>query len=212
VVQKAKAAGIPVVALNSGFTQWQKLGALMYFGQDEELAGQAGGQRLSQEGAKHVICIAPEQGNVSIDARCRGAKNDFSGKLETLYVNGSDLPSVETTVAAKLKQDPSIDYLLAQGAPVTLTSVKSVAGANSPAKIVAFDLNPQVVEPIKGGQVQWTIDQQPYVQGFLAIDSLWLYLANGNTVGGGKEVLTGPAFVSKDNIDQVAKYAEGGIR
>jgi simple sugar transport system substrate-binding protein len=89
-------------------------------------------------------------------------------------VNGSDLPSVETTVAAKLKQDPSIDYLLAQGAPVTLTSVKSVAGANSPAKIVAFDLNPQVVEAIKSGQVQWTIDRQPYVQGFLAIDSLWL--------------------------------------
>ena len=82
----------------------------------------------SQEGAKHVICIAPEQGNVSIDARCRGAKNDFPGKLETLYVNGSDLPSVDTTVAAKLKQDPSIDYLLAQGAPVTLTIVKSVAG------------------------------------------------------------------------------------
>jgi simple sugar transport system substrate-binding protein len=127
-------------------------------------------------------------------------------------VNGSDLPSVETTVAAKLKQDPSIDYLLAQGAPVTLTSVKSVAGANSPAKIVAFDLNPQVVEAIKSGQVQWTIDQQPYVKGFLAIDSLWLYLTNGNTVGGGKEVLTGPAFVSKDNIDQVAKYAEGGTR
>jgi ABC-type sugar transport system substrate-binding protein len=75
-----------------------------------------------------------------------------------------------------------------------------------------FDLNPQVVEAIKSGQVQWTIDQQPYVQGFLAIDSLWLYLTNGNTVGGGKEVLTGSAFVSKDNIDQVAKYAEGGTR
>jgi simple sugar transport system substrate-binding protein len=53
---------------------------------------------------------------------------------------------------------------------------------------------------------------QPYVQGFLAIDSLWLYLTNGHTVGGGKEVLTGPAFVSKDIIDQVAKYAEGGTR
>jgi simple sugar transport system substrate-binding protein len=60
-----------------------RCGALMYFGQDEEVAGQAGGQRLSQEGATHVICIAPEQGNVSIDARCRGAKNDFPGKLET---------------------------------------------------------------------------------------------------------------------------------
>jgi simple sugar transport system substrate-binding protein len=212
-MSKARAAGIPVVALNSGFDRWQQLGAIMYMGQDEGLAGEAAGRRLAQEGAKHVICIAPEQGNVSIEARCDGAKKAMtSGTVETLYVNGTDLPSVQATIGAKLQQDPSIDYVLAQGAPSALASVKSVQDAHSKAKIVAFDLSPDLVKAIQSGQIQWTIDQQPYVQGYEAIDSLWLYLNNGNILGGGGAVLTGPTFVDKDNIGQVAKFASAGTR
>ena len=44
-VQKARDAGIPVVALNSGLEDWEDVGAMMYFGQDERLAGVAAGER-----------------------------------------------------------------------------------------------------------------------------------------------------------------------
>ena len=60
--------------------------------------------------------------------------------------------------------------------------------------------------------MQWAIDQQPYLQGYLAIDSLWLYLNNKNVIGGGKPTLTGPAFIDKSNIDSVAALAEAGTR
>lgn len=212
-MQKAKAAGIPVIAFNSGFQDWQKLGALAYYGQDEELAGEAAGKRMTQEGAKHAICVAPEQGNVSIEARCNGAKKGMtSGTVETLYVNGTDLPSVQATVNAKLRQDPSIDYVLAQGAQNALVSLKSVGDAGSSAKVVGFDLNADLVNAIKSGQVLWTIDQQPYAQGYGAIDGIWLYLTNRNLFGGGGAVLTGPTFVDKTNIDQIATYASAGTR
>ena len=70
----AVAAGIPVVAFNSGIDQWKELGALEYFGQDEKLAGESAGKRLAAEGAKNVICVIQEQGSVALEARCAGIK------------------------------------------------------------------------------------------------------------------------------------------
>ena len=58
----------------------------------------------------------------------------------------------------------------------------------------------------------WAIDQQPYLQGYLAVDSLWLYKNNGNILGGGQPTLTGPYMVDKSNIEFVGKFAEGGTR
>jgi len=56
------------------------------------------------------------------------------------------------------------------------------------------------------------VDQQPYLQGYEAVDSLWLYLTDGNVIGGGQTVLTGPSFVDASNADAVAKYAARGTR
>jgi simple sugar transport system substrate-binding protein len=55
--------------------------------------------------------------------------------------------------------------------------------------------------------VQWAVGRQPYPRGYEAIDSLWLYLTNGNTLGGGQTVLTGPSFVDSGNVNQVAMSA-----
>ena len=44
------------------------------------------------------------------------------------------------------------------------------------------------------------------------MDSLWLYINNGNTIGGGKPTLTGPAFIDQSNIDSIAALAEAGTR
>src|SRR6266571_2901966 len=74
VVAKAKSAGIPVVGFNSGVSDWKKLGMLEYFGQDENIAGQAFGQRLNKLGAKHALCVVQEQGQVALEARCAGLK------------------------------------------------------------------------------------------------------------------------------------------
>jgi simple sugar transport system substrate-binding protein len=58
----------------------------------------------------------------------------------------------------------------------------------------------------------WAIDQQPYLQGYMAIDSLWLYKYNGNILGGGQPTLTGPYMVDKNNIEFVGKFADAGTR
>jgi simple sugar transport system substrate-binding protein len=211
-VKAAEAAGIPVVAFNSGFDNFKAMGVQEYFGQDEKLAGVAAGEKLNADGAKNIICVIQEQGQVALESRCAGVKQGFKGQSEILNVNSKDMPSVESTITAKLQQDPSVDHVVALGAPIALTAVQSVGNANSSAKIVTFDTNAALVDAIKNGKVQWAVDQQPFLQGYLAIDSLWLFKNNKNLIGGGQPTLTGPSFIDQGNIDAVAELAKAGTR
>jgi simple sugar transport system substrate-binding protein len=203
---------IPVVAFNSGFDNWKALGVQEYFGQDEKLAGIAAGERLTKDGAKKIVCIIQEQGQVALESRCAGVKEGFKGQSEILNVNSKDMPSVESTITAKLQQDPSVDHLVALGAPIALAAVQSKANANSKAEVVTFDTNAALVDAIQGGDVKWAVDQQPFLQGYLAIDSLWLFINNKNLIGGGQATLTGPSFIDESNIDSVAELAKAGTR
>jgi simple sugar transport system substrate-binding protein len=211
-VKAALAKGIPVVAFNSGFDNWKTMGVQEYFGQDEKLAGIAAGERLQTDGAKKIVCVIQEQGQVALESRCAGVRQGFKGQSEILNVNSKDMPSVDSTITAKLQQDKSIDHVVALGAPIALAAVQSKNNAGSSAKIVTFDTNAALVDAIKAGDVTWAVDQQPFLQGYLAIDSLWLYLNNKNLIGGGQATLTGPSFIDETNIDSVSELAKAGTR
>jgi simple sugar transport system substrate-binding protein len=211
-VKKAVDAGIPVVAFNAGIGEYQKYGVLSYFGSDESLAGEAGGKRASDLGYKNLLCVIQFQGQVQLEARCNGVKKTFTGKWSKIYVNGADRPSEQSTIAAKLKQDPSIDFVVTLGAPDALAAMNAVKDTGSKAKVGTFDFNPQIPPKIESGELQFAIDQQPFLQGYLSVDSLWLYKTNGNILGGGQPTLTGPFLVDKDNIDVVGKFAAAGTR
>ncbi|MFI2424559.1 sugar ABC transporter substrate-binding protein [Streptomyces sp. NPDC018955] len=213
VIAEADAAGIPVVGLNSGLSDWKDLGLLEFFGQDESVAGEAFGKKLNEVGAKNTVCVVHEQGNVGLTQRCDGVKKTFEGETQILNVNGTDMPSVKSTITAKLKQDSAIDYVVTLGAPFAPTAVQSVGDAGSKAKVATFDLNKELTKAIEAGDIEFAVDQQPYLQGYLAVDGLWLYENNGNYSGGGEQpVLTGPAFVDKSNVDAVSGYAAKGTR
>jgi len=212
-VRKAQRLGIPVIAFNAGFDAWKRLDIPMYIGQDEALAGRTAGQRLRRDGAKHVLCVIQSQGQVQLEARCQGVQQGLTGgRTEKIYVNGADMPSVRSTITAKLQEDRTIDYVVALGAPIAWTAVEAVKAAASKAKIVTFDTNKQLVQAIENRSVRWAIDQQPYLQGYEAIDALWLNITNGNVIGGGQAVLTGPSFIDASNIETIVKYAAKGTR
>lgn len=211
VLKKATAAGIPVVVLNGGLDAWRAVGALSYFGQDEKIAGQEAGDRAKSQGAKRPLCVIHEQGNVGHEARCAGVKERIPA-TQVLYVNGKSPSAMESSITSKLQQDKSIDTVVTLGGPIALVAVQSKSAAGSNAKIVTFDTSKEVVAAIKKGQIAWAVDQQPYLQGYLAVDQLWLYKTNGNIIGGGQPVLTGPAFVDAENASSVEKYAASGRR
>jgi simple sugar transport system substrate-binding protein len=210
-LQSAAKAGIPTVALNAGLDAYKNYGALMYFGSDEKLAGQAAGKRLADEGAEKILCVVHAPGVISLEDRCAGVKSSF-GNTENLQVNGADLPATTSAVQAKLSQDKSITDIVTLDAGVATAVTKAKQAAGSDATVVTFDLSQEVVKGIQDGDIEFCIDQQPYLQGYEAVDTLWLYLTNGNDLGGGQPVLTGPSFVDKNNIDAIAKYAQNNTR
>jgi simple sugar transport system substrate-binding protein len=211
-VQRAEKAGIPVITVNSGSEQSKEFGALAHIGQDETIAGKAVGEELDRRGRQHALCVLHEQGNVGHEQRCAGAKETFGGRMENLYVTGTNMPEVESAIQAKLQSDKSIDAVVTLGAPFAATAAKAKDQAGSDAEIDTFDLNAQVAASLKAGTLGFAVDQQPYLQGYEAIDLLWLYRYNANALGGGQPVLTGPQVVTKDDADALLDYARRGTR
>ena len=78
--------------------------------------------------------------------------------------------------------------------------------------MATFDLSEDVIKDIQAGTILFAVDQQPYVQGFLGVTGLYLKSINGNDIGGGQPINSGPAFITKDNADAVLKYAKNGTR
>ena len=212
VVAKATAAGIPVITVNSGSAESKEFGALTHIGQDEAIAGEAVGDELDQRGRKKALCILHEQGNVGHEQRCEGAKKSFGGTMQNLYVDGTNMPDVQASIEAKLQSDKSIDAVVTLGAPFADAAVKAKETAGSKAEVDTFDLNAKVATALKDGTLGFAVDQQPYLQGYEAVDLLWLYRYNRNVLGGGLPVLTGPQIITSDDASELAEYTKRGTR
>jgi simple sugar transport system substrate-binding protein len=210
---KAKAAGIPIITLNSGADQFKELGAITHVGQTETIAGKSAGEKFKAAGVKKVLCIIHEQNNIGLQQRCDGVKQGFGGTVTNLQVKGTaDVATTQTEIKSKLQADKSYDMVIALNPDIAEAAKTAIKGASSNAKLATFDLSPDVIKDIKAGTIEFAIDQQQYLQGYLPIVFLKLYKTNANTIGGGLPVLTGPGFVDKSNAATVEKLAGQGTR
>ncbi|SDJ25356.1 simple sugar transport system substrate-binding protein [Frankineae bacterium MT45] len=211
-VERAVAAGIPVITINSGEAESKSYGALYHIGSDETVAGQAVGTQLKAAGVKNVVCVIQEAGNVGLEQRCAGVKSTLGGTVTNLQVDNNNLPGAQQIIQAKLQQETSIDGVVTLGAQVATVAEAAIKGAGSKAKLATFDLNADVAKAVDNGDILFAVDQQPYLQGYLAVTGLTLYKSNLNVIGGGLPVLTGPNLITKANAAAVLKLAAGGTR
>ncbi|SDR70885.1 monosaccharide ABC transporter substrate-binding protein, CUT2 family [Friedmanniella luteola] len=210
-VKKAVDAGIPVDSFNSGTDFYQQAGSIAHFSSDERLAGQQAGAKAKADGATKILCTIQQTGSVALEDRCAGVKDAFPN-TENIQVNGADDAAVTSAIQAKLAQDKDINWIITLGAAQGLDGLKAMDAAKSSAKLGTFDLNKEAAEAVQSGKIQFCIDQQPYLQGYLAVTQLYLYKQNGNLLGGGKASLTGPTFVDKTNVDAILPYINQNTR
>ncbi len=210
-IQKAIAAGVPVITINSGLEKSKAFGALTHVGQSEELAGEGAGEKFKALGAKKMLCVIHEAGNVGLESRCSGAKKTFGGG-QNLQVDISNVADAQNTIKSKLLADPSIDGILTLNGSIAKAAVAARKEANSKALIATFDVSSDVTDAILAGNISFAVDQQPYLQGYLPVVFFALHVRNGNDVGGGQPVYSGPGYVTKDNAAQVKKFAAAGTR
>jgi simple sugar transport system substrate-binding protein len=210
-IQKAIAAGVPVITINSGLEKSKEFGALTHVGQSEELAGEGAGEKFRSLGAKKLLCVIHEAGNVGLESRCSGAKKTF-GDAQNLQVDISNIADAQNTIKSKLLADPGIDGVLTLNPGLAKAAVAARQEAGSTAKIATFDVSSDVIDEVLAGDVAFAVDQQPYLQGYLPVVFFALKARNGNDVGGGQPVYSGPGFVTKENAAQVKQFAAAGTR
>lgn len=211
-VEKAVAAGIPVITINSGLEKSKEFGAQTHVGQSEFIAGQGAGEKLAAAGAKNVICVIHEAGNTGLEDRCKGAADTLGGTVGNIQVDISNIADAQNTIKSKLLADPSIDGVLTLNPGVAVAASQALTEAKSTATLGTFDVSADVTKLIEDGKILFAVDQQPYSQGYLPVVFLTLQKRNGDVVGGGQPVYSGPGFVTKENAAQVAKFAKNGTR
>jgi simple sugar transport system substrate-binding protein len=210
-IENAVRAGIPVITINSGSAKSKEFGAMAHVGQEESIAGEQAGAKLKEAGKTKLLCVIHEAANIGLTQRCDGATKGF-GSVQTLQVDLNNVTDSQARIKGALQADSSIDAVLALNPQVAVFAADAAKSANSKAVTATFDLNADVADRIKNGDVLFAVDQQQYEQGYLPIVMLKLFNDNANTVGGGSPVFTGPGFVDKSNVDKVAEYAKRGTR
>jgi len=216
----ATAAGIPVMLYNAGGADKAKeLGAINYIGNEEYPAGVAGGEYFAGHGAKNVICVNTVPGAGNLEARCKGISDGISkqgGKSRELPLPASSFgnpTAVAEAIKATLLKDATIDGVATISAADADSAANGIqqAGVAAKVKLGSFDMNETTLDRIKAGAQLFAIDQQPWLQGFLAVS-----LSDGYVNYGLKTatpaILTGPGIVDASNIDPTLAGAKAGYR
>ncbi len=211
-IRHAVESGIPVISINSGSDVRKSLGVSVHVGQTEYEAGVGGGERLAALGVDKAICVNHEVGNVALDLRCQGFADGLGSRdVEVLGVS-IDPTDIRNAVAAHLARNPDVEAIFALG---PLSAEPSLAvlenrGLIGSIKIATFDLSPTVLQALDAGKMEFAIDQQQFMQGYLPIVLLTLNHKYGLMPGA--DVLTGPGFVTPKNAAQVIALSAQGIR
>ncbi len=215
-IERAVDAGIPVISINSGSDVAADLGVLTHVGQTEKEAGVGGGERMAEAGVTNSICLIHEAGNAGLEERCAGyteAITGAGGTVEQLVVDLNNPTEATQRVQAALSANAEINGIMALGPTGAVPALQAIeaAGKTGAVQIATFDLSPEVLEAIQAGTMLFAIDQQQYEQGYLPIILLNLYVTNANTIAN-PILMTGPGFVTADNVEEVIDLTAEGTR
>jgi simple sugar transport system substrate-binding protein len=219
-IKAAQAAGIPVILFNAGGGDKAKeLGALNYIGNEEYTAGVAGGERFTTAKAKNVLCVNTVPGAQNLEDRCKGISDGITkggGKSTQLPLPASSFgnpTAVAEAIKATLLKDKTIDGLVAISAADADAVAVGVeqAGMTGKVQLGSFDMNETCLDRVKAGTQLFAIDQQPWLQGFLAVTMADAYVNYGLKLATAP-ILTGPGVVDSSNIDATMAGAKAGYR
>ncbi len=203
-VENALKAGIPVVAYNADSASNKRLS---YIGQDLKLAGELMGKRIVADvGSGDVVIFTANAGSANLQPRLEGAEKAVkaSGAPITLktIVTGSLESGEKTAIEAYWTGHTSTKgmYAVDGGDTAELAGVMQKFGLNAKGvKAGGFDLAEKTQKGLHEGYLEFTIDQQPYLQGFVPILQLFLWQVSGS-LSGPAEVNTGLKFVDRESI------------
>ncbi|MDB5785105.1 sugar ABC transporter substrate-binding protein [Caballeronia mineralivorans] len=236
-IGKVTAKHIPLITINSGTEeQSAQLGAIMHVGQPEYTAGKAAGEKAKAAGIKSFLCVNHYATNPASFERCRGFAEAIGVDFKSSTLDaGQDPTTVQSKVSAYLRNHPDTQAVLALGPLSADPTIKALQQMGVAGKMwfATFDFDNDIAKAIQDGTIQFAIDQQPYLQGYIPVAVLAIvkkdhttdpakirqileanpkFKARLSTYGlapsyGPRNIGSGPGFITKANVDKVLKYA-----
>lgn len=236
-MKQVVAKKIPLITINSGTQkQSEDLGAIMHVGQPEYDAGKGAGEKAKAAGIKSFLCVNHYATNPASFERCRGFAEAIGADFKKSTIDSGDDPTgIESKVSAYLRNNSGTQAVLTLGPTSADPTLRAIEKMGLAGKIwmASFDLDPEIAKAIKAGTMQFAIDQQPYLQGYIPVAVLAIMKKDKTTdlnkvkqelqnnakfkarlaeyglqpAYGPRHISSGPGFVTKDNIAKVEKYA-----
>ena len=215
-IVSASKKNIPIIVINSGSEIMEEVDILTYVGQSEYEAGMKAGEEMLKTGVNNVLCINHEIGNISLDQREQGfrkilIKNNID--VKTVPIDASDPSETREVVRAFLSSNKGVDGIMALG-PLGAIPIVSLLKDIDPQKKISmatFDFTPEIIDGIMDGHIVFALDQQQYLQGYLPIVLMDLYITNKNTPAY-KKLETGPSIINIENAQDVLALSKKGSR
>jgi simple sugar transport system substrate-binding protein len=204
-IRRAVAAGIPVISINTGPDVSKKLGCLMHIGQEDELAGRKAGEQMKAAGVKNALILNQEVGNSGLDQRIKGFKQGFEGPFHHVQVLPVkiDFEKCQQAVNDYLSNNSEIDGVVALGPVAAEPSLEAISRLHRAGKIrvCTFDTSPGILNALVSNRLEFAVDQQQWLQGYLPVVFLANYAMYGCMLQNDL-ILTGPSFVTPANAQK----------
>lgn len=223
-VEQAAEQGIPVIIFNTADPnagEDDALDALFYIGASEFQGGRSNAQRILDEAEADGVtitraaCPIQEVGHSGLEARCAG----FESVMDEAGVTVDRLTiSNDATASAGVIQDwfaanegaNAITVLGPTPASALNLALQEMGMTNGEIYATTHDTSTEIYEMLQAGTLLQAIDQQPYLQGFQTIMSL--YLASQYEIAPGGDIFTGPGVIDASNVDAVIELTAAGYR
>ena len=207
---------IPIIVINAGSKIIEEVDILTYIGQSEYEAGMKAGQEMVKHNVKSVLCINHEIGNISLDQREQGFRKILQENnvlVKTIPIDASDPSETQEMVRSFLSSNKNIDGILALGplGAIPIAKLLKEIDVHKKIKLATFDFTPQIIDGIMNGHILFALDAQQYLQGYLPVILMNLYITNKNTPAY-KMLETGPSIINIDNALEVLALSKKGSR
>jgi simple sugar transport system substrate-binding protein len=181
-------------------------------GADEYAAGEMAADRFVDRGSKSMICLQEDVGDGTQTQRCAGMQQvaQAKGRNYDHVAGDADPGKTASIVEAYLRAHPDVDAVVATGQTATSGIVAAKKAVGRPLQTAGFDVSPEIVAMIQAGDLDFTMDQQGWWRGYIAVLEMVHYIRYGLVQS--NYFLSGPQIVDKKNADSVAGLAAAGVR
>jgi simple sugar transport system substrate-binding protein len=216
LIEKAVAADIPTITINSGSDRFKSLGVLAHIGQPEYEAGVESGKRMAAAGVRRALCVNQEAGNGGLDERCRGFEAGLrksGGTSRAVPVPLQNPGTAQRRIAEAIASGP-VDGILTLGPGIAQPALSAITASGMASKVTlaTFDHSAEVLAAVRDGKMLFAVDQQPYLQGFLPVILLAQQARLKVFPGMRRLIPTGPKFVTSADAAEVIQLSAEGYR